>query len=78
MIILGVDPGTRYAGYAVIKKENQRTFLIEAGCIDVHKKKTLVEKLGIIYETLSGKVSEHNVTHLSIEKIGRASCRERV
>lgn len=67
MIILGVDPGTRYAGYAVIKKEKQRTFLIEAGCIDVHKKKTLVEKIGIIYETLTGKVSEHNVTHLSIE-----------
>ena len=67
MIILGVDPGTRYAGYAVIKKEKQRTFLMEAGCVDVHKKKTLVEKIGIIYETLSGKVSEHNVTHLSIE-----------
>jgi len=67
MIILGVDPGTRYAGYAVIKKEKQKTFLIEAGCVDVHKKKTLMEKIGIIYSTMSGKVKEHNVTHLSIE-----------
>ena len=67
MIILGVDPGTRYAGFAVIKKEKQKTFLIEAGCIDVHKKATLIEKIGIIYKILSNKVTEHKVTHLAIE-----------
>ncbi len=67
MIILGVDPGTRYAGFAVIKKEKQKTFLIEAGCIDVHKKETLVEKIGAIYEAMSNKVMEHGVTHLAIE-----------
>ena len=67
MIILGVDPGTRYAGYAVIKKEKQKTILVEAGCVDVHKKKTLVQKIGAIYVAMSNKVTEHKVTHLAIE-----------
>lgn len=64
---MGVDPGTRYAGYAVIKKEKQKTFLIEAGCVDVHKKATLVQKIGAIYEAITNKVKEHNVTHIAIE-----------
>ena len=67
MIILGVDPGTRYAGYAVIKKEKQKTYLIESGCLDVHKLGSLVEKIGNIYRFMTDKVKEHNVTHLAIE-----------
>jgi len=67
MIIMGVDPGTRYAGYGVIKKEKQKTFLIESGCLDVHKEKSLVKKIGAIYEFIVGKVKEHHVTHLAIE-----------
>jgi len=67
MIILGVDPGTRYAGYAVIKKEHGKTILIEAGCLDVHKKDTLIEKIGIIHEFMDAKVKKHKITHLAIE-----------
>ena len=67
MIILGVDPGTRYAGYAVIKKDKQKTTLIECGCLDVHKKKNLVNKIGAIYEFIYEKVKQHEVTHLALE-----------
>ena len=64
---MGVDPGTRYAGYGVLKTEKQKTFLVESGCLDVHKEKTLVKKIGRIYEFITEKVKEHNATHLAIE-----------
>ena len=67
MIILGVDPGTRYAGYGILKHEKQKTFLIEYGYLDVHKKKNLVEKIGAIYEFISDKLHEFEVTHLALE-----------
>jgi len=67
MIILGIDPGTRYAGYAIIKREKQKTFLLEYGCLNVSKKKNLIEKIGTLYEYLCQKVTEFNITHLVIE-----------
>ena len=67
MTIIGVDPGTRYAGYAILKKEKQKTLLIECGCLDVHKEKRLVNRIGAIYDFISEKVSSHEVTHLALE-----------
>ena len=67
MVIMGVDPGTRYAGYGILKKEKQKTFMLECGCLDIHKKKSLVNKIGAIYEFVSDKVSTCGVTHLALE-----------
>lgn len=66
MIIMGVDPGTRYAGYGVLKKEKTTT-LIDYGCLDISKKKSLVKKIGAIYEFFSKKVKDLEVTHIAIE-----------
>jgi crossover junction endodeoxyribonuclease RuvC len=67
MIMMGVDPGTRYAGYAIIKKEKQKTFLIESGCLDVHLLGSLSKKIADIYDFVSKKVKDLDVTHLAIE-----------
>jgi len=67
MIIMGVDPGTRYAGYAVLKKEKQKTFLIECGCFDVHKLGSLSDKIVTLYGLITEKVKEFDVTHIAIE-----------
>jgi len=67
VIILGIDPGTRYAGYAVLKKANQKTCLIDAGCFDVHKSGGLINKIGDLYGLISEKVKRHQVTHLALE-----------
>jgi len=64
---MGVDPGTRYAGYGVIKHEKQKTNVISYGCIDVHKKKNLVDKIGTLYDHISAIVNEQKVTLLSLE-----------
>jgi crossover junction endodeoxyribonuclease RuvC len=63
MVIMGVDPGTRYAGYGAIKNKA----LIDYGCLDIHKEKSMVKKIGVIYEFFSKKVKDLEVTHIAIE-----------
>jgi crossover junction endodeoxyribonuclease RuvC len=65
---MGVDPGTRYAGYGVIKKGIRVSdSLIDCGCLDIHKEKSMVKKIGVIYEFFSEKVKDLEVTHIAIE-----------
>lgn len=67
MRILGIDPGTRYAGYAVLEKKKQKIKLLEYGCLNVSKKRNLAEKIGSIYEFFAEKSGELKITHLAIE-----------
>lgn len=78
MIILGIDPGTRYCGYAILKKEKQKIDLIESGCLNVHKltlkidknadkSGLLIDKVGIIYDFFHEKVLQYEITNLAIE-----------
>lgn len=62
MTILGIDPGTKNCGYAVINKENNRLSLVEAGLIKIKEKELqyqiseLVEGLDIIFK--NNKIDE--------------------
>jgi len=67
MILLGIDPGTRYAGYAIVTKEKQRVSLLNYGVLNMTKTKDLVERIGIFYDFFSSKIEEWNVTNLAIE-----------
>jgi len=68
MNILGIDPGSRNCGYAIIKKDNRSLQLIEAGLIKIHERKLqhqimeLIEGLDLI---LKGNI----VNEVAIEDI---------
>ncbi|MBL0687363.1 MAG: crossover junction endodeoxyribonuclease RuvC [Sulfurospirillum sp.] len=68
MTILGIDPGTKNCGYAVIEKNKNRTILIEAGLIKIkesllqHQIVELCEGLDIIFEN-------HKIDEVSVEDI---------
>jgi crossover junction endodeoxyribonuclease RuvC len=67
MIILGIDPGTRYCGYAVIKKEGSAIALLACDCLNLGVQKTLPERIynfGCAFEHL---VIQWNVTDVSLE-----------
>lgn len=38
MTVLGIDPGTRNCGYAIVKKEKNRVILVEAGLIKIRER----------------------------------------
>jgi len=67
VVILGVDPGTRFAGFGILKKENHKVFLLDYGCLAMSSSKSLVERVGIFHDFFTEKIKTYQVTNLALE-----------
>ena len=66
MKILGIDPGTRNCGYAIVEKNLREIKLIEAGLIKI-KTKILQEQIVEMTEGFDLIFSKHKIDQVSIE-----------
>ncbi|WP_198305985.1 crossover junction endodeoxyribonuclease RuvC [Arcobacter vandammei] len=66
MKILGIDPGTRNCGYAVVEKSGRDLKLIEAGLIKI-KTTILQEQIVEMTEGIDLIFKAHNIDEVSIE-----------
>lgn len=53
MIVLGIDPGSRFTGYGVLEIDGGRETVVEYGVLNLDKLETHVLRLRHIYERLS-------------------------
>ena len=67
MIILGVDPGTLFTGYGIIKYANGEIDLIDAGVIKIPPTKELAPRLKIIYDGLDRLIKTNKPDEFAIE-----------
>lgn len=67
MVILGVDPGFRFAGFGVLKKEGGKAYLLDHGFLKLPPQKSLITRTGLFYNFFKEKIETHKVDHLSIE-----------
>jgi len=67
MIVLGVDPGTQFAGYGIMRKEGGRTTVLDYGYLKMNPSLPLVERVGIFHRFFNEKISAFGVTDLAIE-----------
>lgn len=67
MMILGIDPGSRYCGYGLIQFEKSK--VIAAGCdlIDVTRLPNLGERLCLLYESIVELTREYKPDYAAIE-----------
>ncbi|MCD8213248.1 MAG: crossover junction endodeoxyribonuclease RuvC [Campylobacter sp.] len=68
MKILGIDPGSRNCGYAIIEKTANKTALIEAGLIKI-KPNTLQYQITELCEGLDVIFKNHKFDEVAIEDI---------
>ena len=68
MFILGIDPGTRNCGYAILQKEKNRLILVEAGLIKI-KEKILQHQIMELFEGLDTILKHHHIDEVAIEDI---------
>ncbi|MDD3835154.1 MAG: crossover junction endodeoxyribonuclease RuvC [Sulfurimonas sp.] len=68
MIILGIDPGTRNMGYALIKLENSKISLVEAGLIKM-KAENLQFQIPQMVEALDIIFKNHTIDEVAVEDI---------
>jgi crossover junction endodeoxyribonuclease RuvC len=68
MFILGIDPGTIKCGYAIVKTDNRKQILVEAGFIEF-KQKTLQEKMIYLNLQLDKIFNSFDIDQVAIEDI---------
>jgi len=67
MVLLGVDPGTRFSGFGVLKKEKRKVFLLDYGYLPLYRTKCLIERIEIFHDFFLQKSTKWGVTDLAIE-----------
>jgi crossover junction endodeoxyribonuclease RuvC len=66
-IILGIDPGTVVMGYGLIRVEGQRITLLDLGVLKPGKIKDNYKRLQLIFNTVSGLITQYKPTAFAIE-----------
>jgi crossover junction endodeoxyribonuclease RuvC len=69
MIILGIDPGSRFLGYGVIELKNERMHPIEYGVLKFDSNENLSQRLLEIGKGLRDLMVSFKPDHVSLEKI---------
>jgi crossover junction endodeoxyribonuclease RuvC len=67
MIILGVDPGTIFTGYGIIKQNKNNFTYVKNGLIRLPSSKQLSEKLEMIYDELDKVIKIYKPEEFAIE-----------
>lgn len=67
MRILGIDPGSRISGWAIIETQNKSEIYIAGGIIKLGDYDE-VEKLGKLFNFISELIQTYNPKHLALER----------
>lgn len=67
MLILGIDPGSRFCGYGLLQFEGRK--VIAAGCevIDVSATKDISERLKLLHDQISAVIHEYKPDLAAVE-----------
>ena len=66
-IILGIDPGTNFLGYGLLRVEGRKVEMLAMGIIDMHKVADIYLKLGRIYERITNIIETYLPDEMAIE-----------
>jgi len=69
VIILGIDPGSRKAGYGVVEVNGKKINYIASGVIKYDHINEFLERLGIIYESCDALVNHFKPDEISVEAL---------
>ena len=67
MVILGIDPGFRCAGFGVLKKEGRQALLLDYGYLAMSSSDSLVIRIGEFHNFFEEKIIMHHVTVIALE-----------
>lgn len=69
MIILGIDPGSRKAGYALIEVQGRKISYLTSGALKYDHVDEFIDRLGTIYHSCSEILKKYNPDEVSIESL---------
>jgi len=69
MVVLGVDPGSLYTGYGVIRKDAAGFHVLACGVIRLNRRKSYPERIGEIYRELELVMEAFHPGCLALETV---------
>jgi crossover junction endodeoxyribonuclease RuvC len=69
VLILGIDPGSRYTGYGVVRKSGSEIIYVASGRINAARAGDLSERLPVIYEGICEIIEEFEPAQSAVESI---------
>ena len=69
MRVLGIDPGTVITGWGIVEFRDRKFHHIANGTVRTKAKTPLPDRLGTIFKTLAGIISEYQPTMASVEEV---------
>lgn len=67
--VLGIDPGSRYTGYAIIDVVGTNACVVEHGVFNLPQKQPVMERLKLLDVSLRALVDEHRPDEVVVEEI---------
>lgn len=67
--ILGIDPGSRVTGYAVIDSDGRRSLHVESGCIRLAADQEMSLRLGEIFRAITALIERLHPSEMAIESV---------
>ncbi|HSW70231.1 MAG TPA: crossover junction endodeoxyribonuclease RuvC [Gammaproteobacteria bacterium] len=68
MIIIGIDPGSRFTGYGVIRQEGNQSHYLDSGCLNIAAY-SMAERLQKIFTGLQAVIRLHQPEEAAIEQV---------
>ncbi len=69
MIILGIDPGSRRAGYALVEVHGKKISYITSGALKYDHVDEFIDRLGLIYQSCEEILKKYQPDEVSIESL---------
>lgn len=69
MIIMGIDPGSRKAGYGVIEMQGRSLRYLSSGTLRYNTKTSFFDRLVSIYQSGEGLIEKYGPHHIAIETL---------
>jgi crossover junction endodeoxyribonuclease RuvC len=67
VVILGIDPGFRFAGFGILKKEGRQALLLDYGYLSMSSSDSLVTRVGEFHDFFEEKINSCGVTVIALE-----------
>ena len=68
-LILGLDPGTRFAGFGLVRADGDRLQHVDHGVIVMSESESLAERLRVLHSELTQIFARHAVSTVVVEKV---------
>lgn len=69
MIILGIDPGSRKAGYALIEVQGKKMTYLASGAMKYDHVDEFIDRLGLIYQSCEEILKKYQPDEISVEAL---------